>query len=297
MKVKLYTYQIIGMADLKPVIKWAGGKRNIMDTLISHFPSQFENYHEPFLGGASVVMEMSKRGLLKNKQVYVSDLMEPLVNLYQVIKDNVDDLIEELNNNNYKNDKDTFLQKRARFNCIKTNVIENRIECAALFVYLNRTCFNGMYRENSKGEYNVPFGKQSNPLICNEVLLRRVHEWLNFSNVVLSHCGYETSIDKVREGDFVYMDPPYYGTFTDYNKDSFGEEEQRQLRDYYKLLCEKGCKVALSNSNTDFIKQIYSQIPCVKIVEIPVKRMINSKGVDRKNVLTELLIVNYKDEP
>lgn len=285
----MYGYQPV----IKPVIKWAGGKRNIMDQLLSYFPIEFENYHEPFLGGASVVMEMTNRGMLTDKQVCISDLMEPLMNVYGVLKQNVEELIEELKKAEYTNEKDSFLVKRTRFNMIKRNISENRVECTALFLYLNRTCFNGIYRENSSGGYNVPFGSQKNPLICNEALLRTVSEWLRNENIRLRNCGYDETMEDINVGDFVYMDPPYYGTFTDYNKDAFGEKEQEKLRDFYKLLCEKGCKVALSNSNHEFIRRIYADIPNVRYIEIPVKRMINSKAEDRKNVLTELLIVNY----
>lgn len=278
------------MEELKPVIKWAGGKRNIMDQILEHFPTEFNNYHEPFLGGASVVMEMTNRGLLKDKSVYISDLMEPLTNVYSVIRDSVDELIGELKRPNYSNDKESFLIKRTRFNEIKKKIQEHRVECAALFLYLNRTCYNGMYRENNSGGYNIPFGTQKTPLICNGGLLRKVSGWLN-QGVTLRNCGYEEMT--VKNGDFIYMDPPYYGTFTGYNKESFGEREQEKLRDFYKLLSEMGCKVALSNSNHEFIRKIYSDIPSVKFIEIQVKRMINSKADERKNVLTELLIVNY----
>lgn len=281
--------------ELKPVMKWAGGKRNIMEVLLSHFPKEFESYHEPFLGGGSVMMEMTNRGLLKNKRVYISDIMETLMNVYTVLQDNVEDLIGELKTPSYTNDKESFLAKRTRFNEIKQKVIEYRVECAALFLYLNRTCYNGMYRENNSGGYNVPFGKQQNPLICNERVLRKVSEWLNQnqSYVMLRNCGYEETIDNIESGDFIYMDPPYHGTFNDYNKESFGEKEQKNLRDFYKLLTIKGCKVALSNSNHEFIRKIYADIPNVRFIEIPVKRMINRNGEDRKKEMTELLIVNY----
>lgn len=279
--------------SLKPIVKWAGGKRNIMNSILSYIPGEFSNYHEPFLGGASVVMEMTNRGILIGKKVYMSDLMEPLMNVYAVLQSNVEDLIQELKTGGYTNDKDTFTAKRERFNVVKRNVPENKVECAALFLYLNRTCFNGMYRENSSGGYNVPFGKQKNPLIYNEELLRRVNTWLRTGEITLRTCGYEETLQNIEAGDFIYMDPPYYGTFTDYNKESFREKEQEKLRDFYRVLTERGCKVAMSNSNHDFIRRLYADIPNVRFIEIPVKRVINSKAEDRKNVLTELLVVNY----
>lgn len=154
--------------ELKPVVKWAGGKRSIMDKILAQFPIEFNDYHEPFVGGASVAMEMTNRQAIKDKRVYISDLMEPLMNVYNVLQDNVEELIQELKRPGYENDKDSFLVKRARFNEVKKNVSENKVECAGLFLYLNRTCYNGMYRENNNGGYNVPFGRQKNPLICNE---------------------------------------------------------------------------------------------------------------------------------
>lgn len=280
---------------LKPIVKWAGGKRNIMEQILSQFPKEFNDYHEPFLGGGSVVMELSNRGLLHGKHVYIADLMLPLMNVYKVIKEDVQGLINELKGDSYKNDKDAFIQKRARFNDLKQTLkyTEKDIECAALFLYLNRTCFNGMYRENSKGGYNVPYGKQTNPLICNEELLQKLSMWLNSDTVHIDCGSYEVRSIGMKKGDFVYLDPPYYGTFTDYNKDSFDKSSQVQLRDFVKTLSERGVLVAVSNSNCEFIREIYSEVQNVKFIEIPVKRVINSKGADRKNETTELLILNY----
>ncbi len=279
--------------QLKPIIKWAGGKRSIMNNLLSYFPKDFNNYHEPFFGGGSVMIELMNRGILKDKNVYISDAMETLINMYKTIQNVSGDLIQELKTNGYTNERETFLTKRERFNVIKQDIENNKIECAALFLYLNRTCFNGMYRENSSGGYNVPFGRQKNPLICNEGLINKLSNLLNNDRIKITQCDYTETLLLMNAGDFVYMDPPYYGTFTDYNKVPFGDAAQVKLRNNFRLLTERGCKVAISNSNHPYIRELYKDVPNVKMIEIPVKRMINSKGNARSEVKCELLIINY----
>jgi DNA adenine methylase len=282
---------------LKPLVKWAGGKRQIMDQLLANFPEDFGNYHEPFLGAGSVFMEMCNRGRLFSKNVYLSDIMEPLMNLYSVVKYQPERLLHELcgapADGNYTNDKDSYMSLRNRFNDIKKDVVNNTVEAAALFVYLNKTGFNGMYRENGKGNYNIPFGSQKKPSILVAEHVENLHKFLSQEQVSIGCCSYDATEDRIAPGDFVYMDPPYYNTFTGYNKTEFGEKQQIDLHDLVAKLCTKGCKVALSNSNEQFIRDLYSDIPNVRIVEIEVKRCINSNAAARKNICTELLIVNY----
>lgn len=279
---------------LKPVIKYAGGKRQIMNTLLSNFPSAFGNYFEPFVGGGSVFMEMVNRGILQNKEVYLSDTMYPLINMYNVIRTRIIDLKEELSRSCYSNDKESYINNRLRFNSLKLQInTYDSVELAALFIYLNKVGFNGLYRENSKGEYNIPFGKNKNPTLFDNVLFTNLSNYLNGDLVRVSKCSYEQIETKVLPGDFVYMDPPYHNTFTGYNSINFGEDDQIKLCNFYKHLSNMGCKVALSNSDTNFIRNLYGSIPGVTIVSIPVKRLINSKSDERKNMSTELLIINY----
>jgi DNA adenine methylase len=277
--------------SIKPIIKWAGGKRSIMKSLLDNFPDEFNDYHEPFAGGLSVCIELFNTQKLKDKKVFIADFMQPLINLYNVVKLSCVDLIVELKKKEYANNLTSFTEKRELFNTYKLqDEVVDPICYAALFVYLNRTCFNGMYRENGKGLYNIPFGKQVNPTICNEESLIRFAEMLNTNDVYLSCCDYSATLQNMKQGDFVYMDPPYYGTFTGYNKDGFGEQQQKELKETFDNLTAKGCKVALSNSNSEFIRDLYKDY---KQVVINVKRVINSKADNRKDTKTELLILNY----
>jgi DNA adenine methylase len=281
--------------SLSPLLKWAGGKRQIIHELLSHFPAEFNDYHEPFVGAGSVFMEMAQRGLLDGKGVHLSDRMEPLMNLYRVVKDHPQRFLVEMENPRYANTLEAYTVLRARFNALKPllHTEKEEVELAALFVYLNKTGFNGMYRENSKGGFNIPFGKQNNPTLCDPESLRRLSAFLNQDRVVLWCGDYSQHEARIKKGDFVYMDPPYHGTFTGYVKEGFGDKDQENLRDFFERLSTKGCRVALSNSNTPYIHQLYSGLAGVRILEIPVRRVINSKASARKDVLTELLIVNY----
>lgn len=280
---------------LKPLVKWAGGKRQIINTLMDNFPSNFNNYHEPFVGAGSVFMEMHNRGLLNEKQVYISDIMFPLINLYKVIEStNYQLLIDEFTQSqHYLNDKETYQSLKNEFNLIKSEGITNCVRLASLFIYLNKTGFNGMYRENSKGQYNIPFGRQKKPTLIVPESVKSLHNFLSKESVNITCCSFEHAIEFVNSGDFVYFDPPYYNTFTSYDKTQFGEDKQKLLRDYVVMLTNKGCKVAVSNSNEQFIRNLYKDIPNVRFIDIPVKRCINSKSDARKIPYMELLITNY----
>jgi len=280
---------------LKPVIKWAGGKRQILPELLKHFPRDFNNYHEPFLGGASVVLHLWNCGLLTNKHIYISDIMHPLVNLYNTIKQNPQRLILELSDSKYSNTAEAYNRHRIEFNKIKRETCweQSNIPEAALFLYLNRICFNGMYRENSRGEFNVPFGKQKNPQICNRDSILDLHNFLVNNHVHLTCSSFLNAENNMKRDDFVYLDPPYYNTFTSYNRESFGKVEQIQLRDFFVRLTDTGCRVALSNSNDPFILELYQNIPNVKIIEIDSKRIINCKVDARGDIVKEILVCNY----
>lgn len=266
---------------VRPILKWAGGKRRIMQHLTPVFPERFENYHEPFCGGLSVYLELHK-SLKKN--VYVSDVSEPLINMYDVIKTQPERLIRELEKADYANTPDRFAVNRAKFNSVK-NV--PGIEQAALFLYLNKTCFNGMYRENTRGLFNVPYGSTTATfpdatgiLECSKAL----------AGVHLECCGYARAVSRVEPGDFVYMDPPYHDTFTGYTSAGFDESDQRALRDCVDDLTRRGALVVLSNSDTPFVRELYK---AYTIHEIPVKRSITCKGGDRDKTFKELAIANF----
>ncbi|MBI5122916.1 DNA adenine methylase [Candidatus Roizmanbacteria bacterium] len=275
----------------KPFVKWVGGKRQLLKQfrLMNLYPPEKFNiktgrYFEPFVGGGAVFFD-----LLPEKS-FLSDLNSELVTTYNVIKNDVDRVIDSLKK--YKYEKEFFLKVRS----MQPKQLPD-VEIASRFIYLNRTCFNGMYRVNSKGEFNVPFGKYFNPLICDEQNLRRVSKAL--VEVEIKCEDYKNIVKYAKKGDFIYFDPPYYpvnktASFTSYTTESFLDKEQIELRDTYLQLHKKGCFVMLSNSNTPFINKIYSEIVKygIKINEVLAGRAINSKG-EKRGKITEILITNY----
>jgi DNA adenine methylase len=273
----------------KPFIKYCGGKTRLLSYIIENLPNkQFNNYFEPFVGGGSVLFELLNKDLQYNCQrsYTISDINENLINCYEVIKNNSDELINELDKDIYKNLSDNYYICRQRFNDMKFKEV-NLIEKAALFIYLNKCGYNGMYRENSKGQYNIPFGKMKNPKICDTNVLRKDSEGLK--NVHIACCEYNSILELVEKNDFVYLDPPYHETFTDYTNNKFNEEEQIQLKKFVDDLSEKGAFVMLSNSATDFIKELYKDY---KQINLTTKYSLGGKGADRGDK-QELLIVNY----
>lgn len=266
----------------KPFVKWAGGKRQLLRVLIANVPKTFNTYIEPMVGGGALLFElMPERGI-------ISDINYELINAYRVIRDNVDELIENLKK--HRNEESYFYKVRAQ------NPEElSPVERASRFIYLNKTCYNGLYRENSKGEFNVPFGKYKNPKICDEENLRAVSEFLNSSDVQILCQDYKDTCELAKKGDFVYLDPPYHplsktASFTKYNRYDFTEEDQMELSKVFRELDRKGCYVMLSNSNTEFVKKLYRGY---RIEEIEASRAINCKGEGRKRDKIELLIRNF----
>lgn len=275
----------------KPFVKWVGGKRQLLAQfrLMNLYPpKKFDikngKYFEPFVGGGAVFFD------LLPETAYLSDLNNELVITYNVIKSDVESLIKSLKK--HKTDKDYFIKIRAQ-NPKKLS----DLSIATRFIYLNRTCFNGMYRVNSKGGFNVPFGKYTNPLICDEDNLRKASKALK--NVEIKKQDYKEVLKKAKKGDFIYFDPPYYplsktASFTSYTKEGFFEKEQIELRDAFLELHKKGCFVMLSNSDTPFIGKIYSDIQKygIRINKVKAGRAINSKG-SRRGKIKEVLVTNY----
>jgi DNA adenine methylase len=273
----------------KPFVKWVGGKRQLLKQfrLMNLYPPEKFNpitnsYFEPFIGGGAVFFD------LLPKKAFLSDLNKDLVTTYNVIKNDVDSLIKSLKK--HKIDKEYFLKMRAK----DTDILSD-LEIASRFIYLNRTCFNGMYRVNSKGGFNVPYGKYVNPMICDEINLRRVSEALK--HVQIKHQDYKGVLKYAKKGDFIYLDPPYYpvnktSSFTAYTNEAFMDKEQIELRDTFVELSNRGCFVMLSNSDVPFINKIYSGIKGVRINKVQAGRMINSDAKKRGKI-TEVLITNY----
>lgn len=276
----------------KPFVKWVGGKRQLLeqfrvDNLYPPFGFNPEKatYFEPFAGGGAMFFD-----LLPEKSV-LSDMNEELVITYNVIKNNVEILIKKLKEHKQKNNKAYYLKVRAQD-------IEklSDVNIAARFIYLNRTGFNGLYRVNSSGQFNVPYADNKNPLICDEKNLRKAHDAMKHTKIL--HEDYKKVLEKAKKGDFIYFDPPYYpvnktSSFTNYTKEGFLEKEQTELRDVFMKLHKRGCFVMLSNSDTPFINKLYSRLDRkVKIHKVFAGRAINSKGSGRGKI-KEVVIINY----
>lgn len=275
----------------RPFVKWVGGKRQLLKQfrrMNLYPPDRFDpsvgRYFEPFVGGGAVFFD------LLPERAFLSDLNGELVTTYNVIKNNVDDLIQSLNKHKYN--KEYFLKIRAKN---PSNLSD--VEVASRFIFLNRTCFNGLYRVNRKGEFNVPFGAYKNPTICDVENLRKVSNALR--HVEIKNQDYKAVLEKAKRGDFVYFDPPYYpisktALFTSYTANRFFEKEQIELRDTFLALSKRGCFVMLSNSDTPFINQIYSEIKRhgVKISKVDAGRAINSNSSGRGKI-KEVLVTNY----
>ncbi len=273
----------------KPFVKWVGGKRQLLNQfkrLNLYPPIAFDKkmgrYFEPFVGGGAVFFD------LLPEKAYLSDLNKELVTTYNIIKSDVELLIKLLKK--HKNTKNYFLKIRAQ----KVEKITD-LQIASRFIYLNRTCFNGLYRVNSKGGFNVPFAGNKNPLICDEENLKKLSKALK--NVEITNQDYKEVLKKAKKGDFIYFDPPYYpvsktSSFTSYTNKSFLKKEQIELRDTFVQLHKRGCFLMLSNSDTPFINEIYSDIKGVRITQVNASRVINSKASGRGKI-TEVLVTNY----
>lgn len=273
----------------KPFVKWVGGKRQLLEQFKrmnlyppENFDPKRNRYFEPFVGGGAVFFD-----LLPEKG-FLSDLNKELIITYNVIKDDLEKLMVSLKK--HKINKEYFLKVRAQDPSKLSDVA-----VASRFIFLNRTCFNGLYRVNGKGKFNVPFGKYTNPRICDEGNLQKVSKALQ--NIEIKHQDYKAVLNETRKNDFIYFDPPYYPTsktasFTSYTSELFLEKEQTELRDTFIELHKRGCFVMLSNSDTPFIKEIYSGIKGVNITKVQAGRAINSNG-SKRGKIAESLIINY----
>jgi DNA adenine methylase len=263
----------------RPFLKWAGGKGKLIPQYIPYLPKKFKTYYEPFLGGAAVFF------YLNPSSAALTDINAELVNAYRCVQDNVEELILNLEAHQLRHCRDYYYQVR------QSPGVTN-IEKAARLIYLNKTCFNGLYRENSKGEFNVPIGKYKNPKICNPALLRSVSAALQ--NAQINVRPFEDILEHASScDDFVYFDPPYHplsptSNFTAYSRYSFTQDDQIRLKYVFAELAERGVKVMLSNSDCPFIRELYSDF---NINSIIAPRLINSDARKRGKI-TEVLITS-----
>jgi len=266
-----------------PIVKWVGGKRQLMCELEINMPKTYNRYFEPFIGGGALFF------YLQPDNAYISDMNEELINLYQVVRDNVDELITDLQKHDIS--KEYFMEIR---NIDRTEEYESwsDVQKASRFIYLNRTCFNGMYRVNSKGEFNVPFGHYKNPRILDENNLIHCSNLLQRTEI--KHADFSEILKKVKKGDFVYFDPPYVplsetSSFTSYTKDGFDIDMQFKLRDVCDELDSMGVKFLLSNSDTKLVNELYENYNIKKVFA---SRQINANA-DGRGKITEVLVRNY----
>jgi DNA adenine methylase len=265
----------------KPFLKWVGGKSQLLGELRSLMPQeQYGTYFEPFVGSGALFFHVNP------KDAVINDSNTDLINCYEVIRDNVEELIKALKN--YSNDPETYYSVRAL-----DNQKLNSVERAARMIYLNRTCFNGLYRVNQKGQFNTPYGSYSNPRICNEENLKAVSYVLRDIKIVSG--DYQKSLKSAKKGDFIYFDPPYlpvskYSDFKRYTKDSFYDKNHEELAETFKELDSKGCYVMLSNSDHPLAYKLFDGYN-IKIVKA--RRLINKIASGRGKV-NELIVRNYE---
>jgi len=271
-----------------PFLKWAGGKRQLMPEIREMLPDGVTThpYYEPFIGGGALFFE------LLPKRAVINDYNEELINVYTVIRDNPSELIEDLKR--HKNTAEYFYKIRA---IDRQPLFSNltRIERASRIIYLNKTCYNGLYRVNNAGEFNSPFGRYKNPNIVNEPVIKAVSKYLNSSQIQISSCDYALILKDIPTDSFVYLDPPYHpisesSSFTGYVQGGWDEGDQLRLRDVCNRLRDNGIKFLLSNSASNFIREIYSDY---NIHIVQAKRSVNSNS-SRRGQVDEFLIRNYE---
>ncbi|MCR2032605.1 DNA adenine methylase [Anaerofustis stercorihominis] len=294
--------------NVKPFLKWAGGKSQLICEIEKYYPfsdSHITKYAEPFVGGGAVLFDILDKYDLD--EIYISDINAELINAYRIVRDDIDDLIQILSclQNDFipldtEHRKAYYCKKRERFNDLKINGNESiNIEKAALMIFLNKTCFNGLFRVNKKGLFNVPMGAYKNPMICDEKNLRAVSQKLQKVTIV---CGdYRMSKEFIDENTFVYFDPPYRpltvtASFTAYTENLFNDDSQQNLANFVDELDKKGAKIVVSNSDPknsnikdDFFDNIYYTH---KIKRVDATRMINCNSKARGKI-KELLISNF----
>ena len=271
----------------KPFVKWAGGKRQIIDKLKQYIPSNYNCYYEPFVGGGALFFELAP------KVAVINDSNKELMNVYKVLCDHekYTKMCKVLNGYEANHSEEFYYEVRNMDKEKNFNRLSD-YKKAARTLYLNKSCFNGLYRVNSKGQFNVPFNKNKKVNTYDGENLLTIHMHLNMNDITIENVDFEECVKTAKKGDFVYFDPPYdsdTSTFNSYTEEGFGKEEQRRLAKVFKELDERGVYVMLSNHNTILINELYKDYN-INIIEA--KRSINSKGSKRGNV-EELIITNY----
>lgn len=282
-------------AAARPFVKWAGGKGQLLPELSRRLPPRFRRYHEPFAGGAALFFHLYNTGRLQHGAV-LSDFNSELVLCYQMVRDRVEDLIAELRRHQEHRLKSQYFLQVRGWDREPGFAQRSPIERAARTLFLNRTCYNGLYRLNNKGQFNAPFGYYKNPQIYDPDNLRAVSRALREARVELCSGDFGAVVEQAEPGDLVYFDPPYVpvsatASFTHYTGQSFGEEDQRRLAEVFRRLDEKGVAVMLSNSHTPLADTLFSPLAASRSV-VHASRKINCDGRKRGSV-EELIVCSY----
>ena len=296
---------------LRPFLKWAGGKRQLLPKLREFYPEKFRSYHEPFLGSGAVFFDLVNAGRLGGRRIRLTDVNADLIGCWRQLRDAPDAMVEGLRflEADEAAPGSRYYRVRARFNRARAAIRNGSgpqpeaysPDLAAMFVYLNRTGFNGLFRLNAAGGFNVPRGSYKSPRICDEDNLRRVSETLAARSVTVEHAAFDAVLRAARPGDFIYLDPPYAplsatSEFTSYTADGFGGEDQRRLQRVVIALAERGCHVLLSNSTAPAIAALYDGNPDaeragLRAHTVPARRAINSDA-SRRGGVDEYVITN-----
>jgi len=278
---------------VRPFLKWAGGKRQLLPEIVKYVPKRISKhtYYEPFIGGGALLFQ------LQPPKAVINDRNKELINCYKVIKDSLDELMEELSKDKYSNSETSYYEMRDLDRSTKKYASLSEVEKAARIIYLNKTCYNGLFRVNSQGQFNVPFGRYKNPNFLDDAVLIAVNKYLNSNDITLLNQDFAEAVKDANTGDFVYLDPPYdpvsqTASFTGYDVNGFNREEQERLKEEFDALHKKGCKVMLSNSCTDFIMDLYKDYQDT-IIKVRATRSINSNALKRGRV-DEVLVLNYE---
>lgn len=275
---------------VKPFVKWVGGKRQLLTEIKKHMPDDYAGYYEPFVGGGAVFLNEQP------PKAVINDFNEELVNTYRMIQSDVDELLDELRIHDERNTKDYFYDIRALDREDGYSEMSD-VKRAARLIFLNKTCFNGLYRVNASGYFNTPYGRYKNPNIVNEDTLRQLHDYFNTANITFKTGDFAEAVSEATRDDFVYFDPPYAplsptSNYTGYTLAGFNEADQIRLKETCDELHQRGAKFLLSNSNVPFIQELYNHDDYI-IEVVGAKRSINSKG-NKRGEVEEVLIRNYK---
>ncbi|HEP1812312.1 TPA: DNA adenine methylase [Streptococcus suis] len=272
---------------LQPFTKWTGGKRQLLPVIKSLMPDNYNSYFEPFIGGGAVFFELIP------KKAIINDFNSELINCYRQIKDNPQKLIELLTKHQENNSKEYYLELRAVDRDNRINKMTD-VERAARIMYMLRVNFNGLYRVNSKNQFNVPYGRYKNPKIVDSELILSISQYLNKNNIEILTGDFEKAVEDVGAGDFVYFDPPYIplsetSAFTSYTREGFSYEEQVRLRDVFRKLDKKGAYVMLSNSSSPLVEELYKGFNIHKVEAI----RTNGAKASSRGKISEFIVTNY----